>query len=334
MFAIMSAYLCCQISKWFGIVALTISKKQWFLYLICIAVLIPTWYFIVKYASSSMMLILATSSKTILIFCILPISYYIFDYTTNVYSKLLYSGSPIIFEFLPFILCIAYLAFNILYFKEYEEKRTAKQETQLMELKQTESIKEIEEIRRSAYEISLVRHDMRHFLNNVLFYIESDNTEKATSYIKEVIHATDHTAITKFCDNELVNMILCSYHSKIIKQNITFHATVQISHTLPCSDIDFTSILANALENSIQAVLNLKPEQRTITLDIHMKDTKLLLSLQNPYTKKPEMEYGRPITHESGHGFGTQSIKYVTNKLNGNCQFVAKDGVFTLRIIL
>ncbi|MGI6772411.1 MAG: GHKL domain-containing protein [Acutalibacteraceae bacterium] len=35
-----------------------------------------------------------------------------------------------------------------------------------------------------------------------------------------------------------------------------------------------------------------------------------------------------------GHGLGTQSIKYVTEKLNGNCQFVAKDGQFALRVVL
>lgn len=37
---------------------------------------------------------------------------------------------------------------------------------------------------------------------------------------------------------------------------------------------------------------------------------------------------------KEGHGFGTQSIRYVTEKLNGNFQFSVKDDWFILRVIL
>lgn len=49
---------------------------------------------------------------------------------------------------------------------------------------------------------------------------------------------------------------------------------------------------------------------------------------------KLELVDAMPQTQESGHGFGTQSIRYMTEKLKGNCQFVADEQYFILRIVL
>jgi len=334
LFAIMSSYLCCEISYCFEISALSLSNETWVSFIVRITVTIPIWFFIVKYVTPSIRIIFSKSNKTILIFGILPLFYYIFDYTTTVYTKLLYSGSPFILEFLPLVLCISYLFFNIVYTKEYEQKCEAERYYQLMELHKEQSIKEIEAIRHSEYEISLVSHDMRHFLNNILSYIESDNKDKAKSYIRDVIEITNKTTIQKFCANELVNMVLSSYLSKMNDYDIKLDATVEIPESLPCSDVEFTSILANGLENAIHAVSKLEVEKRIITLDLHMVNNKLLLSIKNPYAQKPIIENGTPTSRALGHGLGTQSIKYVTTKLNGNCQFTADEGMFALRIVL
>ena len=65
-----------------------------------------------------------------------------------------------------------------------------------------------------------------------------------------------------------------------------------------------------------------------------MDDGKLLISLKNTFAEKPVMTDGIPHSSKAGHEFGTQSIRYVAEKLNGNCQFSVKDGWFILRIVL
>ena len=65
-----------------------------------------------------------------------------------------------------------------------------------------------------------------------------------------------------------------------------------------------------------------------------MNDDKLLLSIKNPFAGRVEMIDGIPRAKGDGHGLGTQSIKYITEKLSGNCQFLAKDGQFALRVVL
>ena len=188
-----------------------------------------------------------------LIFAILPFTYYLFDYATGVYTALIYSGKKVVAEFLGFALCIAYLLFLLVYFKQYEEKREAEQRSRILEMQQVQSQKEIEAQKRSAYTVSLLRHDKRHFLATISAYIDSGECDKAKEYISGIVSYVDRT-MHKFCKNEIVNMIISSYENVIEENRIDFQQSVHIPEHLPVSDVDLTSILSNALENAIHAV--------------------------------------------------------------------------------
>ena len=54
----------------------------------------------------------------------------------------------------------------------------------------------------------------------------------------------------------------------------------------------------------------------------------------NPFLEKPIFSDGIPITTKKGHGYGTQSIRYMTERLGGNCMFSIEDQQFILRVIL
>ena len=264
----------------------------------------------------------------------MPFVYYIFDYVTSIYTSLLYSGLEIVGEFLGFVLCITYLMFLFLYFKEYETSKEIEQQNQLMEMKRVQTEKELEAIRRSERAVSFLRHDMRHFLSGIVSYIENDENDKALAYIREVIHISDQTAMQRYCKNEIVNLILSSHRNEIEHHKICFEYSIQLPEELPISDIDMTAILSNGLENAIHAVSSLPETERFIKLDLHTKENKLLLSLKNTYATPPEIIDGLPRTSEIGHGFGTRSIWYVTEKLGGNCQFSVTDKYFVMQVII
>jgi sensor histidine kinase regulating citrate/malate metabolism len=129
-------------------------------------------------------------------------------------------------------------------------------------------------------------------------------------------------------------MILSSYENEIMAKDITFHYSIRIPADLPISDVDMTSILSNGMENAIHAVSIMDPARRKISLDIRMSDDKLLLAIKNPFDHSVDMVNGVPRAREEGHGLGTHSIKYITEKLNGHCQFLAQDGLFVLRVVI
>lgn len=334
LFAVMSAYLFSQLSRWFSLLALAFSSRLWVSYGVRTAFTLLLGFLILRYFASSIAVILTKPRRTILIFSSLPIAYYLFDYIASVYTDLLYTGTEVVYEFLPFVLSVAYLIFGVVYFKEYEEKVEAEQYNQMMQMKRAQSEREIEAIKRSEYQVSLLRHDMRHFLHNIISFIDQDDYDKAKSYVSNIISLTDDTAMKKYCENEIVNMILSSYENEVMAKDITLRYSIHIPTELPISDVDLTSILSNGMENAIHAVSNLDTNRRFISLDIHISNDKLLLAIKNPFDHSVDMVNGVPRAREEGHGLGTHSIKYITEKLNGHCQFLAQDGLFVLRVVI
>lgn len=332
--AVAIAYLCCQLAKWLGILAFTIVPVRLFLYSIKCVLIIIIGFLLIRYIAPSVSIILSDTPKNVFLFSILPFVYYFFDYTATVYNDWLYSGNQIAYEFLPFILSISYLFFCAVYFREYEKKGEMERRNQLLEIQSQQSAKEISLIYQRQHELVLLRHDMRHYLQNILNYVEIGSTEHAISYIRETIGAVDNTSLHRFCQNELVNTVLSFYQGIMEEKDIQFQAAVNIEPILPCSELDFSSILSNGLENAVKAVRSLPVDERIITLSLKTEQDKLFLSLKNRYSETPVVVDGKPVTNEAGHGFGTESIRYVTEKLNGNCQFSVKDGTFILRVVL
>ena len=65
-----------------------------------------------------------------------------------------------------------------------------------------------------------------------------------------------------------------------------------------------------------------------------MQHDKLLLSLKNTFRDSPVLVDGMPHTDRKGHGFGTQSIRYVVEKLHGNYLFAVQGDRFVLQIVI
>ena len=332
--SVLTAYLCCQISNWIGIAALALTHQEWVYYSVRIFVTVAVFLLLIHYVSDITAQLLQKPAWALMILGFMPFVYYIFDYVTSIYTSLLYSGLEVVGEFLGFVLCITYLMFLFLYFKEYEASKEAEQRNQIMKMKRIQSEKELDAIRRSERAVSILRHDMRHFLLSLSTYIENNDNEKALEYINEVIHTSDKTAMQRYCKNDIVNLILSSHEDTIKKNQIHFEYSIQIPEVLAVSDVDMTAILSNGLENAIHAVLKLPESKRNIKLDIHLNEEKLLISLKNTYAEKPEFIDGLPRTSEAGHGFGTKSIWYVAERLNGSCQFTVTDAYFIMRVIL
>lgn len=332
--AVLTAYLCCQISNWTSYIPSVFHASPATVDLTYSLTLFPTFALILRFLSRPISRLLEKPGQALISFSIIPIFYYIFDYLFTVYTDLLYNGNPVIVEFVPFLLCICYLIFCAVYFRQYEDAQEMEQRNKMLYIKQEQSRREMEAIRRSESSIALLRHDMRHFLNTISEYIDEGELQKAQDYIHTIVQTADRTALKKHCSNQTINLILSYYESLFDEQNITFSTRVAIPQQLSISDTDLTSILSNGLENACNAVLNLPPGRRIIDLNLWEQGGKLYLSLENTFAETPVFVDGMPVSREKNHGFGTQSIYYTTEKLGGHCRFSVTDAHFVLQVIL
>lgn len=332
--SVFSAYLCCQLSNWIGLLALTISGEQWCYYLSRILTTIILFFLLCKFVCRTTEAIFARDTREFYIIGFLPTIYYFFDYSFTKLTSLLYSNNKIVVEFMGFVFCISYFAFLFVYFREYEKKQELKQYSDLMEMQILSIEKEIEQVKRSKQKLSILRHDMRHHLNIILTQLQNNHTNKAIEYIEEIGNLYDDTIIAAYCQNEMINSVISIYHARFADLKIAFHCDISIGKTLPCPDTAICTILSNALENSMHALEEMSTEEKWTNLAISEKKNHLLVQIENPIVRIPKFVNGVPTSGKKGHGIGVKSIIYYVEQLNGQCHFSLTDHTFILRIII
>lgn len=234
-------------------------------------------------------------TRSVCIFGITPIVYYIFDYACEIYTNLWTSHIQVAAEFLYFFLSITFLIFCLVYYREYEQKTDSERKEQIIHLIVEEQKKELETVKRSEHEIRLLRHDLRFFLMNLSMCIENEDKSTAKKMISSFIDRIETTTINTYCQNPTLNYIISAFAEKCRK----------LQFELECQ-IDVVSIACD----------------------------EIMFSIKNPIKEKPVFANDMPISTKNGHGYGTQSITYLTERLGGRCQFTTEGNYFILRVII
>lgn len=120
-FSVQAAYLCCELRRWVALATVAaFSGRQMMQDITELVVTIPALLLLLHFVSPAVRGLSDKSLREQWQFGIIPALYYVFDYFTIVYTNLLLSGSYVVAEFMPFVCCVAYLAF-ILYNSKKEQ---------------------------------------------------------------------------------------------------------------------------------------------------------------------------------------------------------------------
>ena len=121
---------------------------------------------------------------------------------------------------------------------------------------------------------------VRHFFTNLQLCISDGNNEKALEMISAFSEKVESTAIMHFCKNSTINYVVSAFAEKFKEKEIKFNCSIKIED-LDIDEINFASIVSNALENAYNAQLDLPVSKRKIDLMLCNKDEKILFSIRN-----------------------------------------------------
>ena len=331
--SVSTAYLCCQPAKWFGIVVFTFNGSEISEAVVQCCTLVIVGLLILKYLSPYLSEIFNKDGRSVCIFGSIPVVYYLFDYGTVIYTDLWSDNNRVAAEFMPFFLGAVFIMFCIIYHREYEQKADAQRAEQIVRVSARQHEKEMEALKRSEQEVKLLRHDMRLLLSSIALCIDNGDTEHAKEMISTYTSRIEGTKIKRFCKAELINYVLSDFEARCGAEDIEFKSTIEIGE-LGTDEMMFSSILSNALDNALNAQMNLAACEREVEVTMRSLNGKLLLSIENPTYMIPVFSDGMPVTNKEGHGYGTQSIRYMTERLGGKCQFTAQGKRFIVRIAI
>ena len=274
-------------------------------------------------------------NRHFLLFSLVPLLYYIYVFATqNVDFSSFSSFSGYVVRYLPTLEVFAFYFLLLNNYKDLSERKDL-ETAQVALIQELDSMAEqIVLLNTTQKQTAVYRHDMRHHLNVIDGFLSADSPQQAAEYIKKV--QADVEAITprRFCGNELLNLLCSSFSDKAERLGICLKIDARLSGAVSISDTEFCSLISNSLENALYAVSRLEASQRQVELSCKSKQDRLLLEIRNPYAGEIYMQDGLPVSGRKGHGYGCRSIRTITERYQGMCNFEAENGVFTLRIVL
>lgn len=176
------------------------------------------------------------------------------------------------------------------------------------------------------------RHDFRHHNMVVAEFARQKDYQAILTYLHEYETQEADKYRSAFCKNHVVNNVLCAYVSRAQRENIEVSSDICLGETTEISDYDLVSILANVLENAVNAC-GRETGERRLDISLWQKASKLIFICKNTCTMDVKFKKGIPRGQERV-GVGIGSVRSCADKYDGSVNFSVEDGVFTSRVIL
>lgn len=333
--SVCTAYSCCQFPRWVSVAVSALTSSPLAGEISYTAVIIPIFILLYRFFAEFAYAAMTYSKRALFLFGTLPVAYYIFDYTTTIYTKTLYSGVYAISEALPTVCMLFYVGFISMYHAEVQKRTQAEFENSAisLELKQAET--EITAMKMIQEQNAVFRHDLRHHINLLSTYLENNDINAALDYLRQARTDADKITPTVYTDNSIVNFTLSYYAIKAKENDVSLQCTANVPKEINLPDTDLSAVLSNAIENAVTAASKCENSKtKTVTVMLAVKKNKLLISVSNPYSGIIESNGELPINTAEGHGFGVKSIKAIAERHNGICSFEWNDSIFTIRIVM
>ena len=252
---------------------------------------------------------------------------YLVDQT---FKRLELALTGIWFVFLVLLALIFFITYFVIESKEEKMKLNfAEMRNQLLE----ENYKAINEIYMSNAKLY---HDLNNHLNVLYQLIDKGNEDEAKKYIQEISKPILALSQITWTGVDVVDVIINSKIEKMKEKGITYEINVEYPRNTNILPHDMCTILANLLDNAIEAVSGLE-SSGSIALTIRKINRFLMIKVSNSCAERKDSFAHFPKTTKKNkelHGWGLPSVADVVEKYNGTLKCTNENNQFLVRIML
>lgn len=175
-----------------------------------------------------------------------------------------------------------------------------------------------------------------HDLKKQLRYLKANPTtsEELIAELEESVSTYDTFIQT---ENETLSTVLSEKSMVCHRHEIPFSCVADGSSLSFMKPLDIYTLFANLLDNAIEASLDPALERKCIDLVVKQQAGFLSIHEENYYSGKIRLIDGLPQTSKADtryHGFGTRSMRQITEKYGGTIQMKAENGIFCVNILI
>ena len=215
--------------------------------------------------------------------------------------------------------------------KENEERIKEKQAYNRLETKNDY----YEKVEESQNQIRRLYHDMNNHLYNIQMMNKS--SEDASDYIVSLQNELKEARKTRVSGNSLFDIIIDEKMNICKNKGIEFDIDVDSKNTGFIKNMDMSGILANILDNAIEACDKMTSNKKYIKLTSMWADDMFVIICENSKENEIKKIGDRFITdklNKSEHGIGIKSVEKSVKNYDGNMMILCDDSLFKVKIMI
>lgn len=226
-----------------------------------------------------------------------------------------------------FVMCGVFI-FYIVRIQGEEKNRILNMRNDMLELN-------YQSLRKAYDENRMMYHDFKNHMLVMKQLIQEEKNKEALEYISAYTHGALSISQRVVSGCEIIDIIVNCKIAEAIEKYIDFTYEIDYIDKFCMEDNDICALLANLLDNAIEACENVENEKRWIDLKIKKKNDMLFILIENSI-EETEKETGNFFQtkkeNKEFHGLGMKSINNVIHKYDGHKEYEIQKDKFQIYI--
>lgn len=199
-----------------------------------------------------------------------------------------------------------------------------------------EQQKSYEKIRNDIEIVGIKTHDLKHIISELrsgggTFPLREEE-------LCELERIVESCSVIYNTGNQALDVIITEKARLCAQEGIEFTVFADGSLIKYMSNSDIYSLFCNAIDNAVEANRKLSHEDnRYIVVKLFKEEDSVNIVVENSMDGMVNFKDGLPVTSKDDtqwHGFGTRSIKQISEKYGGSIEFYCETNIFFLKIFL
>lgn len=190
-------------------------------------------------------------------------------------------------------------------------------------------------LQESEKKMQALRHDWKNHLYRLDAFAREQRQEEMRVYLEDAEKLLENDKKLSDTGNGTIDSMINYKLGQASRIGTTMELDIKIPEKLDISDFDLTVLLANLLDNALEALE--RSEEKELKLSIRLEKGMLFLRMENtcpPPVKDKDGGYKSTKKNPSGHGIGIQNMRMIVKKYGGSISFSYKENYFRAEAVM